>query len=969
MRKGLVLVLFVLFLGVIASFQSKDRGTSAFEERLSAVGLLRTALALHGAGEFEKEQAVLKEALALSKKVGDRQEEANCLIRLGLAVWDLGEIQKATQFLEEALPLARQLEDKSTETLCKKAREITNLYKAGKDGRSFNRLRQSLDCFAQAIASGNEIGLPDFELKCLRQMSLTYWQMGDIQEFFECNKRGLKIAERLHHGKEQGRCLNNIGVYYDKVSDYSNALMYFERALEVSRLHNDVPTQAESSANIGGTYLEFGDLRRAEAYFRLALNIDRSTGNNENVARDLNNIGIALISKSRLSDSDRHLENALSYFKESQKLLEKEKLNEVTIQVLNNIGYILASRGDYESARIEYEDSYIKAKKLNYERAICVINVNIGNLYLSSHRYQDAKDYFNTCILEAKETSATDILWEAYYGLGRCFKALGDLPKALSYYERSIETVESIREGIALDLHKIGFARNKLSVYQRALDVLYSLYQADADPSLLDMIFITMERAKARAFLEYLAEVRIGVKGALDNSFKKKEKELSRDISGSFAELVKPGLSQKIKMMYAQKVEHWEEVYLRLLSDVRTENRKLKETITPEICGISKVQSGLLDEHTALMEYFVGEDKSYLSLITRDHSKLFELPNKQALENSLRAFLKMLSSPSKGSFQGNLGAERIAREIAFPLESSAYEGINALIIVPDGILHYLPFEALRTSSSGRGSYFVEKYRISYSPSASSLLFLRQLPKVSKPPKELLAVGAPSYPQGRLSPAAYGTTPYTIWRDIFSDGGFSLPPLPYSKKEILDIAEYFPVGKRDILLGQEATEAAIKALPLEEYRIIHFACHGLLDEKIPFRSALVLSPGDREDEDGFLQVREIYNLDMQADLVVLSACQTGSGALERIEGILGLPRTFFYAGAHSVLASLWPINDRTSAAFMNDFYSCLLRGESRRRALQSAKLRMLRSGYSHPSYWAGYVLQGDSGPIDFGGNNP
>jgi CHAT domain-containing protein/Tfp pilus assembly protein PilF len=959
----------MFILCVLMSYQYEATRAAPLQDQASAIGLLKFALSLHAAGDFERESSVLKEALALSQKARNRQAEVSCLIRLGVTLWDVGEIHLAAQLLEEALPLARELEDKSAEKLCKETLAITRLYNAGKEQRSLNHLRQSLDCFAQAIRRGKEIDLPDFELKCLRQMSLTYWQMENIQKFLEYNKRGLEIAERIHHGKEQGRCLNNIGVYYDKISDYSNALRYFERALEVSRFSNDVRTQAESSANIGGTYLEFGELQKAEAYYQLALTIDRSTGNNENVAQDLNNIGIVLTSRSRLSNSRHHLENALGYFKDSLRLLDRERNSEVIIQVLNNIGFILAARGDYESARHEYEDSYNKAKELNYKRANCVINVNLGNLYLSSLRYQDATAYFNVGIQEATETSLLDILWEAYYGLGRCFEGLGDLHKALSCYERSMETVEAIREGIVLDIHKIGFVRNKLSVYEHSLGVLYSLYLADPSPTLLDKLFMTMEKAKARAFLEYLAEARVDIVGTLDRSFKRKEKELSHDISGLFAQLARPGLSQETKRTYARKVEHWEEEYLRLLSDVRTENRELKETTAPEICNISMVQNGLLDKHTALMEYFVGETKSYLSLLTRDHSELFALPGRQALEKSLKVFLIMLSSPSKGRFQGDLAAERIAKEMAFPLESSAYKEIDSLIIVPDGILHYLPFETLRNSSSGKGSYFVEKYQISYSPSASSLLFLKQLPKVPKPLKELLAVGAPFYPPRGLSPTVSGKTTSSIWRDIYTDAGFSLFPLPYSKKEVIDIAKYFPVAKRDILLGRDATEAAVKALPLEDYRIIHFACHGLLDEKFPFRSALVLSSDDREEEDGFLQVREIYNLNMQADLVVLSACQTGSGALERIEGLLGLPRTFFYAGAHSVLASLWPINDRTSAAFMNDFYRCLLRGESRRRALQSAKLRMLRSGYSHPSYWAGYVLHGDSGPIDFEENSP
>jgi CHAT domain-containing protein len=161
------------------------------------------------------------------------------------------------------------------------------------------------------------------------------------------------------------------------------------------------------------------------------------------------------------------------------------------------------------------------------------------------------------------------------------------------------------------------------------------------------------------------------------------------------------------------------------------------------------------------------------------------------------------------------------------------------------------------------------------------------------------------------------------------------------------------------LDTEASEARAKRLPLGEYQIIHFACHGFLDERSPLRSALVLSIDEDKEEDGFLQVREINNFRINADLVVLSACQTGNGPLEKGEGLLGLNRTFFQAGAHAVLSSLWPINDETTATFMDDFYSFLVQGEDKDSALRQAKIKMLRSSHTHPFYWAGFILYGDS----------
>jgi CHAT domain-containing protein len=201
-------------------------------------------------------------------------------------------------------------------------------------------------------------------------------------------------------------------------------------------------------------------------------------------------------------------------------------------------------------------------------------------------------------------------------------------------------------------------------------------------------------------------------------------------------------------------------------------------------------------------------------------------------------------------------------------------------------------------------------------------------------------------------------PSSLIENLYVDQGFELSPLPFSRKEVKNVVKFFKKENRQIYLGNQANESLIKSLSLKDFQVIHFACHGLLDEYFPFRSALVLSGGNKDGEDGFLQVREIYNLKMNAEMIVLSACQTGRGKLERGEGVLGLPRIFFYTGAQSVLTSLWRIRDKSTSKFMNLFYKFLFQGNSKVEALRMAKLRMMKSRFSHPYYWAAFVLNGD-----------
>jgi CHAT domain-containing protein len=251
---------------------------------------------------------------------------------------------------------------------------------------------------------------------------------------------------------------------------------------------------------------------------------------------------------------------------------------------------------------------------------------------------------------------------------------------------------------------------------------------------------------------------------------------------------------------------------------------------------------------------------------------------------------------------------------------------------------------LRIPDGAGSRYLVESAAVSYCPSASALALLGNPDHRERWKKDLLALGGPNYAHD------YGTT--------IEGERIEWAPLVFSRREVLNIAQLFSANTVDVLMGDAATEDSVKKLSLKDYRIIHFACHGFLDERYPYRSALALSLTDASEEDGFLQMREIYGLSMKAELVVLSACQTGKGPLERSEGPMGLARPFFFAGARSVLASLWPVNDQASVVFMREFYSRLRGGSSASEALSGAKRKMLRSKWKHPFFWASFMLQGD-----------
>jgi CHAT domain-containing protein len=260
---------------------------------------------------------------------------------------------------------------------------------------------------------------------------------------------------------------------------------------------------------------------------------------------------------------------------------------------------------------------------------------------------------------------------------------------------------------------------------------------------------------------------------------------------------------------------------------------------------------------------------------------------------------------------------------------------------------------------GQAHYLLEALDVAYAPSASVLADLDRRPKAAAE-LELLAYGAPDLP-GALTAPRRGAQNRSgdVARGYFRERGIDLGPLPQAKRELQSIAQLFPEKLRKVCVGGSASESAFKKEELGRFRIVHFATHGIMDDEAPSRSGLLLSPGDG-DEDGLLQGLEVLNLKIDADMVVLSACGTGLGRLVRGEGLVGLSRAFFYAGARSLVVSLWNVDDQSTAQTMQAFYSRLRAGAGRAAALREAKRELLRSdrpAYRFPYYWAPFVLLG------------
>jgi hypothetical protein len=502
----------------------------------------------------------------------------------------------------------------------------------------------------------------------------------------------------------------------------------------------------------------------------------------------------------------------------------------------------------------------------------------------------------------------------------------------------------------------VGFARNKLGAYERAIDILADRFARRPAAGTIREIFDLVERAKARAFLENVYEARIEITESGVSAMKERQKAVSENISVLTARLTGRLGSRQDEQDLKDELELEEDEYLRIVSEIRTRGTPREENWSRNVSDIGDIQRMLAADDSVLLEYFLGPHRSYLIVVSPDDLKFHVLPARAQIESSLRGYLKWTSDPASDLTSGFVPSERIGRELIPCCSEGTVGKATAVIVIPDGILHHLPFEALMVRDASGPKYLIECMAVSYCPSASALVLLKSADTPAYWKKALLAIGGPVYSrkEGGDSPA--------IRQDGLSGEGTRPSPLPFSRKEVLDIAGLFPAHSADVLAGQEANETRIKRTALGDYRMIHFACHGSVDERYPSRSALALSAEETSENDGLLQMREIYGLTMNADMVVLSACQTARGNLEKSEGSMGLARPFFFAGARSVIASLWQVHDKATVVFMHELYKNLIAGRSAGEALRSAKIRMLKSSWKHPFYWASFMLQGDSSAL-------
>jgi len=585
---------------------------------------------------------------------------------------------------------------------------------------------------------------------------------------------------------------------------------------------------------------------------------------------------------------------------------------------------------EYQKAITYYKDALtITEGNLDKEGNSIILN-GIGSILISIDRDEEALEYLKKAISISSEIAAGQVLWNSFSVLAGLQKKQGAFQEALKSYAYAMDVIEKSRSSLDDEEFKASFlgSGRRLEVYHGAIDLLFRLSQMDKAPDAAARAFEFMERAKARGFLDSLEIGRVSAAQPIASETEDRLKSLQARLSRMSRRLADPPGSPDERHKLEGEASRLEEDYDEIRRDLRAHDPRFAAVRFPELISLERMRNELLDNDTVVFTYAVGRETAYGLAIDRKGQRLFPLPPPSVLRELVGRHLKWVSD-RECSPEGT--GEELYRALIDPGLDGSY---RRMLIVPDDILQYLPFETLR--SAGDPGWIGTRTEIAYAPSLSSLAEIEKRAKRQKAPSfDLFAIAAP---------------------DRGDEAGKA--SLRFREQEVEEIAKLFDSSKRILLKGSEANERKLKDSGFEEAGIIHFAAHGTIDEQKPVRSAIVLQDEPTSEEDGFLQAREVFDLRLKAGLVVLSSCRSAGGRLLRGEGVVGLNRSFLFAGAAAVLMSLWPVDDEATCHLMGRFYRHLKDGKTAAGSLQLAKTEMIGSEhYSHPYYWAGFIVTG------------
>ena len=950
---------------------------------------------------------------------GQSIQLADSLFKQGREYDNKGKMAESEFYYREAYDIYKQFQDTASWLKAGKEYASAMVYRS-KNDKAMELYKMLLDVDHPANDTYNRGDL-------YTSMGWSSNRIGKTDQAERYYQKALPLAQESGDSLLIGTVYNNLASVHSRRGSSSKALENYQQALNY---YSNKRFRAVTFSNIGGIYAELSLHDKALEYYNRSLKIRQEIGSVHLLANIYNRIGVA---QSNLA----HYDQALVSYKQALDNSRQASIPKLTATILNNLGLLYKNLNEYDKAIDYYEQSLAMKEEIAGPSDIATTTNNIGQLYWDQGNKEEAANYYRKALklrqqvgnpydigsslnsmlrltvdqqdfkqatayanrlkVMGDSTESYDMLQKATSFLGRIARKKNRDQKALKHFKKAHSYSQYLSErrqlapikDLAQQYHKLG--SDTAVVYgQKAIDIIeqhrsnagalsalksgyfgkHSDFYTDVASWVLTYTsdvaraYKLVEQAKARALSDELAKASQNIDGQLPEKILLERNQKRNQIEQLYNRF-ESTVSAQSREELRKKIRDAELEYASYENELRSEHPQLKSLRLPKPISLQQAQNSV-DDQTVILEYAMAGNKLLAFMISRDNVRV-ETISLSGNTDELATELTTMVTDFKDAILSNASRTRLRSEstplynlLLKPFEKELVNYSN-LTIVPDGALAYLPFEAI----SQGDQYLIENYNIKYVPSLTSLTLLKEPESLSR--KDLLAVAGSDFVRNNE---------HNLQRDNLSN-------LPSTLIEVDSIATHFQ--NASILKDEQVSEGALKhLLQQNNYQYVHLATHGIIDENQPNRSGLALSANSgisaSATEDGMLRSSEIFGMNINSDMVVLSACNTGLGKMVNGEGMLGMQRSFFYAGSSTVVVSLWNVYDRSTASFMNEFYKSLLQQDttkgwidsalrwvgweqsipfgSKAKAMREAKLKMIKHPlFNHPVYWSPFIVVG------------
>lgn len=877
----------------VLPFAQKEEDPEELAEAHYFLGLLYSL-----AEKFPEAVEHLKTALAIF-------EEYEILDRLAQSYSQLGIVEEnATEYTRalKAFTASQKINEEIGEDL-NRAREFRRIGKIY--SLRLNQFKEAKEYFSRAYDLFVELEQAELQVELLLDLGLVAEKEGDFDRSLNYFSQAQVLAEKNNFKPGLSKALLYQANSHWFQGDYQQAFRAQRQSLEIAKSLNDKLRQAFIYNTLGLIHWTLNDPERALRNLHHSLDLATEMRSPIDIASAHNNIGLVHRKEKRF---DRSLESFNEALKRDIQL--KSKWGQGYTH--RNMGMSLMRLGKLDDAAGHFNLAMGFSSEIGDRANVVKIMLELGHLALERKQWQEAVPLFEKTYALSSKINVREVSWRALRGQGFALIQLKKNDSAVKVYKEAVKIVDAMRAAIKVEEFQNGFLTDKQDVYKELILLLLDMGKIEAS-------FQYAERAKSRSFIDLLGNQKISLKNDVSQKLYDaltRQKSHIRETEEAFAAARLAEKEEEAKDLSGKLVEA-RSLYQNMLIDAKEQSPEISNFITVDAITLKELYS-LLEDNVALVEYLVTKKELVAWVVAKGNINAVRVP---IIEKDLNALIADYRERIQKVAPVEDQAKRLHALLVEPLQVFI-KGKRMLGIVPHGHLHYISFSSLKNEES----YLFERHPLFYSPSASVMQFTFKKKIARSRDIKVLALGNPDL------------------GDLNYD-------LPLAEMEANAIKWDFP--KIDVLTRENATESWLKK-NIGDYQIIHVASHGEFDPINPLFSSLKLTR-DKTD-DGNFEVNEVFGLDIKADIVTLSACQTGLGDLVGGDELVGLNRAFIYAGTHAILSSLWRVSDISTAVLIKHFYRNYGK-EDKAESLRKAQL-LVKRFYPHPSYWAGFNLTGD-----------